>query len=64
MFGLVGCPAFQTARKYFIIGSLISGILLELNKAFEKEGKEEKKEKERENGRMKGGTTNGGNDFK
>lgn len=52
MFGLVGCPALQTIRKYFIIGSLISRIYCNWRASI-KQPREEEKEKQRE--RMKGG---------
>lgn len=52
MFGLVGCPALQTIRKYFIIGSLISRIYCNWRPSItQPRGKEKKKHRER----LKGG---------
>ena len=51
MFGLVGCPALQTIRKYFIIGSLISRIYCNWRASIKQpRGKEKKKQRERMEG--------------
>lgn len=55
MFGLVGCPAFQTARKYFITGSLISQDLgIYCTSIKRPRGKEKEKQRERMVGRKEG----------
>lgn len=51
MFGLVGCPALQTIRKYFIIGSLISRIYCNWRASItQPRGKEKEKQRERTEG--------------
>jgi len=52
VFGLAGCPALQTMRKYFIIGSLISMIYCNWRASIKQlKGKEKEKQRMRGKGR-------------
>lgn len=51
MFGLVGCPALQTIRKYFIISSLICRIRYNCRASInQSRGKQDGKQRERVKG--------------